>query len=80
MSDPGPSWPSCYFFSISFFFTFRFNSLIDKKSKSGKIIFGGWGGGGGGGMVSVVENDASSVGKKVFLIYKYIISYKISSF
>ena len=53
---------------------------FDKASKSGKkkiFFFGGGGGGEGGG--SVVEKGASSLGKYIFPIYKYIITYKISS-
>ena len=52
---------------------------FDKASKSGKKNFGGEGGGGGRGRGSVVEKGASSLGKYIFLIYKYIITYKISN-
>ena len=48
---------------------------FDKESKSGKKYFLAGGGGGG----SVVEKGASSLGKYIFPIYKYIITYKISS-
>ena len=53
---------------------------FDKASKSGKKFFffgGGWGGRGGPG--GVVEKGASSLGKCIFPIYKYIITYRISS-
>ena len=52
---------------------------FDKASKSGKknIFFGR--GGGGGGAGGVVEKGASSLGKYIFPIYKYIITYRISS-
>ena len=50
---------------------------FDKESKFGrKKNFGGGGGGGGG---RLVEKAASSIGKWVFPIYKYIITHKISS-
>ena len=56
---------------------------FDKASKSGKKnFFGGGGGGGGGtwGAGGVVEKGgASSLGKYIFPIYKYIITYRISS-
>ena len=40
-----------------------------------EFIFLAGGGGGGGG---VVEKGANSVGKQVYPIYKYIVTYKIS--
>ena len=53
---------------------------FDKESKSGiNFFFFFWGGGGGDGGGSVVEKGASSMGKYVFPIYEYIITYKISS-
>ena len=44
------------------------------------IFFGGGGGGGGRGGSGGVEKGASSLGKYIFPIYKYIITYRISSF
>ena len=53
---------------------------FDKVSKSGKYLFFLAGAGGGGDGERVVEKGTSSVGKWIFPIYKYIITYKISSF
>ena len=53
---------------------------FDKASKSGKKNIFFWRGvGGRGGPGGVVEKGASSLGKYIFPIYKYIITYRISS-